>query len=107
MKFTGLSRLFLAGAGGTKVETQVQVYDLSISRTKPFMTFQTTGGSGSEPGAISGTGAVDAAVSAATQSLGGLGADCQRTARMIAGQLSAYMTGRGWQLQPAAQPAGK
>jgi hypothetical protein len=82
------------GTGGTKMETQVWIYDLSRSRTQPFLTFQTSGGSGSEPGAVVGTGAVDAAVSAATGSLGGVGDDCQRTAKTIATKLSAYLTER-------------
>ena len=42
------------GAGGTKVETNVYVYDLSKSSTTPFLTFSTSGGSNAEPGAITG-----------------------------------------------------
>ena len=40
------------GAGGTKIETHVEVYDLASNSATPFLTFSTTGGSGAEPGAI-------------------------------------------------------
>ncbi len=42
------------GAGGTKVETRVSVYDLNKDTDTPFLTFATTGGSGAEPGGITG-----------------------------------------------------
>ncbi|MEJ0000381.1 MAG: DUF4410 domain-containing protein [Verrucomicrobiota bacterium] len=40
------------GAGRTKLETRVQVYDLAEDPGEPFLTFSTTGGSGAEPGAV-------------------------------------------------------
>jgi len=42
------------GAGGTKVETTVRIYDLSISQTDPIATFKTTGGSNAQPGWLAG-----------------------------------------------------
>src|SRR5471030_3110414 len=36
------------GAGGTKVETNVYVYDLDQNTDTPFLTFSTTGGSNAE-----------------------------------------------------------
>ncbi|MEM9399480.1 MAG: DUF4410 domain-containing protein [Verrucomicrobiota bacterium] len=69
------------GAGGTKVETRVKLYDLAVSRTKPIATFETTGGSNAQPGLIGGdviTGTIFAAANAT-----GLTADWNRTAREI------------------------
>jgi hypothetical protein len=51
------------GAGGTKMETTVYVYDLNQNSTTPFLTFSTTGGSNAEPGAVTG-GATDPIVAA-------------------------------------------
>jgi hypothetical protein len=42
------------GAGGTKVETNVRLYDLSVSFGTPVATFKTTGGSNAQPGFIAG-----------------------------------------------------
>jgi hypothetical protein len=45
------------GAGSTKMDTTVQVYDLSARRRQqPFFTFSTTGGSNAEPGLITSVG---------------------------------------------------
>ena len=90
------------GAGGTKVETRVYVYDLSQNTKAPFLTFSTTGGSGAEPGAISGiaTDPVEMAVGAVLSSGGGvahgLTEDTARTAREITAELSDYMYRNGW-----------
>lgn len=90
------------GAGGTKVETNVYVYDLNVSETKPFLTFSTTGGSNAEPGAISGlaTDPIEIAVQAALSGVGGvahgLTEDTKRTAREITAVLSDYMYRHGW-----------
>lgn len=65
------------GAGGTKVETMVRLYDLSVSKTKPVMKFATTGGSNAEPGFLAG-----GVVSAASNSTG-LQTDWERTSREI------------------------
>ena len=42
------------GAGGTKLETMVRVYDLSHLSKAPVLQFETSGGSNAEPGAILG-----------------------------------------------------
>jgi len=83
------------GAGGTKVETQVSVYNLADSTTTPFLVFETTGGSGATPGMIS-AGPVGAAVGAVGGAAKGLTQDVQRTSRMITAVLSEYMFNHGW-----------
>jgi hypothetical protein len=83
------------GAGGTKMETRVEIYDLA-NRGKPFMTFETTGGSNAMPGLLTSTGPVSAAFSIATQAMMGISDDAARTSRMITGALSEYLASRGW-----------
>jgi len=93
------SRLLRAGvglgAGGTKMETRVEVYDLA-SRGKPFLKFETTGGSNAMPGLLEATGPVSAVLSPATQAMMGVSDDAARTSRMITGELSEYLAARGW-----------
>jgi len=90
------------GAGGTKVEANIYVYDLNQSTDTPFLTFSTTGGSGAEPGAVTsvGTAPVEIAVQAAAGGAGGvahgLTEDTARTAREITAELSDYMYRSGW-----------
>jgi hypothetical protein len=86
------------GAGGTKVETRVQVYDLASDSATPFLTFSTTGGSNSEPGAILAltTDPVQLAIGGVTGVAHGLSEDTARTAREITAELSDYMHSRGW-----------
>jgi len=86
------------GAGGTKVETHVEVYDLASDSATPFLTFSTTGGSGSEPGAILAltTDPVQLAIGGVTGVAHGLSEDTARTAREITAELSNYMHNRGW-----------
>ena len=90
------------GAGGTKLETKVSVYDLSDPGSKPFLTFSTTGGSNAEPGAVAGlaTDPLLLVIGTATGSAGGIAhgltEDTARTAREITAQLSDYMYKRGW-----------
>jgi hypothetical protein len=90
------------GAGGTKMETNVYVYDLNHGGMKPFLTFSTSGGSNAEPGAITGiaTDPVEIAVQAALSGVGGvahgLTEDTKRTAREITAVLSDYMFRHGW-----------
>ena len=90
------------GAGGTKVETRVSVYDLKESTNAPFLTFATTGGSGAEPGGITGI-ATDPVILAVQVAAGGAGGiahglteDTARTAREITAELSDYMYRSGW-----------
>ena len=84
------------GAGGTKMETAVEVFDLATNRNRPFLHFTTTGGSNAMPGLLSSTGPVSAALSVATQAGTGVTDDAARTSRMIAGALSEFQVERGW-----------
>jgi hypothetical protein len=90
------------GAGATKMETEVQVYDLSTGADKPFMTFATTGGSNAEPGAITSiatdplTIAIEAVAGGAGNVAHGVTEDTKRTAREITAELSDYMYRSGW-----------
>jgi hypothetical protein len=86
------------GAGGTKVETRVQVYDLAQNSGVPFLTFSTTGGSGSEPGAILAltTDPLEIAIGGVSGAAHGLSEDTKRTAREITAEFSNYMYKRGW-----------
>lgn len=91
------------GAGGTKMETEVELLELKDKSAQPFWTFATTGGSNAEPGAIAGLGPGDWVVqgSAAAATGGGIFArgiteDTSRTARMIAGEISHYFFRQGW-----------
>ena len=90
------------GAGGTKMETKIYVYDLSSDTGFPILTFSTTGGSGAEPGAATAL-STDPLIFAIGVGLGGLpGAahgiteDTRRTAHMITAQLSDYLHQHGW-----------
>ncbi len=90
------------GAGGTKMLTKVEVYDISGNDPKPFLTFSTTGGSNAEPGAISAiaTTPLMIVIQAAASSAGGIGhgvsEDTARTARQVTATLSNYMYASGW-----------
>jgi hypothetical protein len=89
------------GAGGTKLEMSVVVYDLSRKPSRPFLLIQTTGGSNAAPGAI-GTVAYFVTGVTALFSTGnlfegtrsGLTFDTLRTAREIAAALSEYLVER-------------
>ena len=90
------------GAGGTKMETNIYVYDLNQSTDTPFLTFSTTGGSNAEPGVVTGA-ATDPVVAAVGMAAGGAGGvahglteDTARTAREITAKLSDYMYRSGW-----------
>jgi len=84
------------GAGGTKLETRVQILDLSRKQPAPFLSMLTTGGSGMAPGAwaaFTPAGAFflpGAVANAGGASLGGLSVDRARTAREITATLSEY-----------------
>jgi hypothetical protein len=90
------------GAGGTKLETRVEVYDLSDPQHHPFLTFATTGGSNAEPGAVTSIATdplyfvIQAALSGASGFSHGLTEDTERTAREITAKLSDYMYQRNW-----------
>lgn len=84
------------GAGGTKLETRVQVFSVSGKKPAQFLTLLTSGGSGIAPGAWAaftpaGAFSVPGAVAnAGGASLGGLSIDRKRTAREIAATISEY-----------------
>lgn len=86
------------GAGGTKIETRVEVYDLAQDSGTPFLTFTTTGGSGAEPGAILAftTDPLQLAIGGVSGAAHGLSEDTKRTAREITAKFSDYMYNRGW-----------
>jgi Domain of unknown function (DUF4410) len=90
------------GAGGTKMETNVHVYNLAQNTKTSFLTFSTTGGSGAEPGAITAvaTDPVEIAVQVALGGAGGIAhgltEDTKRTDREITAELSDYMYRSGW-----------
>jgi hypothetical protein len=84
------------GAGGTKMETRVQVVELVGKEQETFLSLITTGGSGMAPGAWAAfTPAMvfywpGAVANAGGASLGGLSIDRNRTAREITAALSEY-----------------
>lgn len=88
------------GLGATKMETEVAVYDLAVSKKDPFLKFATTGGSNAEPGAIgsagttivSGFGALSSALGNAAH---GISEDAWRTAREIRNHLADYCRDAG------------
>lgn len=86
------------GAGRSKIETRVEVYNLAQNPGTPFLTFSTTGGSGSEPGAILAFTAdpLQIAIGGVSGVAHGLSEDTKRTAREITAQFSDYMYNRGW-----------
>jgi hypothetical protein len=94
------SRLLRAGvgfgAGGTKMETRVQISSLATKKPDTFLTLLTSGGSGMAPGAWAAftpafvfywPGAI---ANAGGASLSGLSIDRKRTAREIVATLSEY-----------------
>jgi hypothetical protein len=90
------------GAGGTKLICHVQVYDLASDSKTPFLTFNTTGGSNAEPGAVTAiaTDPLTIVIEAAAGSAGGIAhgvtEDTARTTREITAELSNYMYASGW-----------
>ena len=89
------------GAGATKLETQVQVYDLSTGSDQPFLTFSTTGGSNAEPGIIPSLASdplslIITAAGGAGNIAHGVTEDTNRTSREITAVLSDYMYRSNW-----------
>lgn len=85
------------GSGGTKLETEVSIYDLSNGMpSQPFLTFSTTGGSGAEPGALANANPVGFTLSATGHALPGVSMDIVRTSREITAALSEYMYAHRW-----------
>jgi hypothetical protein len=86
------------GAGGTKMETVVRVYDLSHLSNEPVLQFETSGGSNAEPGAV--LGGMFGALPNALRNAGARGVtdDTARTAREIAAMVGDYYVKNGGQL---------
>jgi hypothetical protein len=97
-----LRTAFGFGAGGTKLETRVVVYDLSHLSHGAILSFATTGGSNAEPGAITSfaTDPLDLAVQIALSGVSGfshgLTEDTKRTAREITAEISDVMYRYRW-----------
>jgi len=91
------------GSGGTKMETTVSVFKIKTAQHKDLLgTFQTTGGSNAEPGAIF-TGPIGFTPRLVMQLVKhGVSADIRRTARMITATLSEELSSAGAPL--AGQP---
>jgi len=86
------------GAGGTKMETVVRVYDLSHLSNEPILQFETSGGSNAEPGAA--VGGLFGALPNALRNAGARGVtdDTARTAREITAMVADYYAKNGGQL---------
>ncbi len=90
------------GAGGTRMDTTVVIYDLSRSRPKPFLRISTTGGSNISPGVlgtatyfISGPTALTSLFNAVEAVRSGITFDTIRTTRELNAALSEYLYQRG------------
>ncbi len=87
------------GLGRSTLQVDVEVYDLSVSSCAPILTFDTTGGSGAEPGGLA-AGALMASpegfvlAGGAKAFSSGLSFDTRRTARMIAAYISTELARR-------------
>ena len=100
-----LRGLIGAGAGGTKMETIVRVYDLSHLSKEPVLQFETSGGSNAEPGAV--LGGMFGALPNALRNAGARGVtdDTARTAREITAMVAGYYARNGGQLSgPSVKP---
>lgn len=86
------------GAGGTKLETEVVIYNLSRQQPREFLRFQTTGGSNISQGIsgiltlpFSGPMALTSLFNVLDGARSGVTFDTRRTAREITASLSAYL----------------
>ncbi|CAN5739758.1 hypothetical protein BH09VER1_BH09VER1_10510 [soil metagenome] len=88
------------GAGGTKIETTVEVYNLAGKQPRKFLSFQTTGGSNAQQGLLTYPDPLGGPLAAIGQAAGtGLTIDTKRTSRMITGLLCEYLRYRGVKLE--------
>lgn len=82
------------GTGGTKLETEVTVSDMSVSPPRPLLRFRTTGGSNAQPGVIFGLVMPNywlMSLDTASHLFFGLSTDVVRTSRESAAVISEYM----------------
>jgi len=100
-----LRSFFGFGAGGTKMETAVEVYDLSVSNKTPLFTFETTGGSGAERGGLLSPSPYGVGIGVAAKTGTGVSNDTRRTARMIVAYISEELCRRGYIPQDKVQKA--
>ena len=98
------------GAGRTRLETSVRVFNLAASRTEPWLRFETTGGSNMEPGLVGAlvpspvsipiaasvaAGVVGGAVTAGAVGMKGITQDAVRTGRVITTAVHDKLAARG------------
>jgi len=95
------------GAGRTRMDTTLQVYNLEASAKKPWLTCKTTGGSNMEPGLLFGLivpspatvpiliGAAGGAASTVSRSHKGVTQDAKRTGRAVAAVVHDRLATRG------------
>ena len=102
----GLRMAVGLGAGRTRLETSVRVFNLAASKTEPWLSFETTGGSNMEPGMagalVPSPLTIPIAVSVASSAVtaGAVGAkgvtqDALRTGRVIAAAMHDKLAARG------------
>ena len=94
------------GAGRTRLETSVRVFNLAASKTEPWLSFETTGGSNMEPG-IAGAlvpspltipialSVASGAVTAGAVGAKGVTQDALRTGRVIAAVIHDKLVAKG------------
>ncbi len=101
------------GSGRSTMNTTVYVYDLT-TRGRPFLSFQTTGGSGAEPGLVTIPLTGPVALPMLIYKIGsktyseakkGVNDDADRTSRMIAAALSEYLARKEYIPQGSALKA--
>lgn len=94
------------GLGRTRLETSVRVFNLSASKTQPWLAFETTGGSNMEPGVVGAlvpspvaipiaASLVGGAVTAGAMGIKGVSQDASRTGRVIAAAIHDKLAQRG------------